>query len=278
LTLATERGLIVECGKQLFVIATSSIERVLLLNKQDIVEVEISQAILLDKHPVSLCALSDVLELGTTATIAQNKLPIVVIRAGQNTAALLVDSIIGEREIVIKPLQAPLTHIPCVAGATLSGSGEIIVVLNLTDVMDKAIHSRKNIITTGDTEIVQKNSKPTLLLVDDSATTRTFLKGILSSKGYQVEVAADGKEAWDLLQEKKFNLMITDVEMPNMNGFELTDRVKKSVTLRNMPVIIVTSLDNEVHKKRGTEVGADAYIVKSDFESSGLAQLVEQMI
>lgn len=278
LTLATERGLIVECGQQLFVIATSSIERVLLLNKQDIVEVEISQAILLDKHPVSLCALADVLELGTTSTIAQNELPIVVIRAGQNTAALLVDRIIGEREIVIKPLQAPLTHIPCVAGATLSGSGEIIVVLNLTDVMDKAIHSRKNIITTDDAEMVQANMKPTLLLADDSVTTRTFLKGILVNKGYQVEVASDGKEAWDLLQKKKFNLLITDVEMPNMNGFELTDRVKKSVTLRNMPVIIVTSLDNEAHKKRGTEVGADAYIVKSDFESSGLAQLVEQML
>lgn len=278
LTLATDRGLIVECGGQLFVIATSSIERVLLLNKQDIVEVEMSQAILLDKHPVSLCALSDILELGTKSTIAQNKLPIVVIKAGQNTAAFLVDSIIGEREIVIKPLQAPLTNVSCVAGATLSGSGEIIVVLNLTDVMDKAIHSRKNIIAIEDAEITQVNTKPTLLLVDDSATTRSFIQGLLTNRGYQVEVAVDGQEAWDLLQKRKFNLLITDVEMPNMNGFELTDRVKKSATLHSMPVIIITSLENEAHKKRGTEVGADAYIVKKEFESGGLAQIVGQMV
>ncbi len=143
LTLATERGLIVECGGQLFALVTSFIERVVLLNKKDIVMVEKSHAILLEKHPVPLCSLSDILELDPQPHIIQNQLPLVVIKKDNNMVALLVNNIIGEREIVIKSLQAPLANITCVTGATLSGNGDIIIVLNLSDVMDKAVLSRK---------------------------------------------------------------------------------------------------------------------------------------
>lgn len=278
LTLATERGLIVSSSGQLFVITTSSVGRVLLLNKHDIIEVEKSQAILLDNHPVSLCSLADILNFEAKKNAKADKLPVVVIRKGQKLAAVLVDEIIGEREIVIKPLQAPLINVPCVAGATLSGSGEIIIVLNITDLIDKALHSRKNIVINNNKTEQVTNNKPYLLVVDDSPTTRAFSKNVLTNRGYRVAVASDGKEAWERLKNEKFSLVVTDVEMPNMNGFELTERIKKSDSLGKLPVIIVTSLGSEEHRKHGESVGADAYIVKSQFESGELERLVTQLL
>jgi CheY-like chemotaxis protein len=114
--------------------------------------------------------------------------------------------------------------------------------------------------------------------VDDSITTRTLEKSILENKNYQVTVAVNGKEAWDLLQSQRFSLLITDVIMPIMDGFALTELVKQSSELRNMPVIIVTSLGSETEKKRGIDAGANAYIIKSEFESDKLLQIVEQLV
>ncbi|GAG97642.1 unnamed protein product, partial [marine sediment metagenome] len=208
LTLATERGLIVSCSGQSFVITTSSVERVLLLSKNDIIEVEKSQAILLDKHPVSLSALCDILNISGTSSADYDKLPIVVIRKDQRLAAVLVDEIIGEREIVIKPLQAPLINVPCVAGATLSGSGEIIIVLNIADLIDQALHTRKKIVLIKKTAH-EEDLRKRILVADDSLTTRTFVKNLLTNKGYRVSVAEDGVEAWDRLQKEKFALLIT---------------------------------------------------------------------
>src|SRR6185437_4554600 len=121
-------------------------------------------------------------------------------------------------------------------------------------------------------------TRPHILVVDDSITTRTLEKTVLENKNYHVTIAVNGKEAWDLLQNQVFSLMITDVAMPIMDGFTLTERVKKSNELRNMPVIIVTSLGSEAEKKRGIEVKADAYIVKNELESDKLLKIVEQLV
>lgn len=136
LTLATERGLIVECSGQLFVLLTSSVKHVLLLGPRDIVEVEGSRAVLVDNQPVLLSSLSEILEL--EGSPQRTILPTVIVKKNGNSLGLLVDEIVGEREIVLKPLQAPLTNINCVIGATLSGSNQIIFVLNSADIIKKA--------------------------------------------------------------------------------------------------------------------------------------------
>lgn len=278
LTLASERGLMVRCSGQLFVIPTNSVERVLMITTKDIVEVEASQAILLDNHPVYLLMMADILQLDKFEPINPNQLSIIVLKKAGLTIALALDEIIGEREIVIKPLHAPLQKVQYVAGCTLSGSGEVIVVLNVDDIVNVAFHtvtsSRIMLPSEEEKDIV----KPHILVVDDSITTRTLEKNILESRDYQVTIAVDGKEAWEILQKQSFSLLITDVNMPHMDGFDLTKLVRKNERLKNLPVIIVTSLGSDEEKVRGLEAGANYYIVKSEFESGALLSIVEQLV
>jgi len=120
--------------------------------------------------------------------------------------------------------------------------------------------------------------KPRILVADDSITTRTLEQSILESAGYRVHVVADGEQAWQALHNGSFDLLITDVEMPELDGFELTRRVRGDAKLSNLPVVIVTSLGSEEHRRRGLEVRADAYVVKSSFETRELLEVVQQLL
>lgn len=278
LTLASERGLIVRCGGQLFVIPTITIEKILLVDTTEMFDVGASQAILLNQHPIPLRALADILSLEKIEPLLHSQLHLVVIRKGTQSLALMVEAIIGEREIVVKPLPTPLNKITGIAGGTLSGTGEVMIVLNPSDIITMALRNSQISRVVLNDEEIKAPSKLHVLVVDDSITTRTLEKSILENKGYQVTIAVDGQEAWNILQKQSFNLLITDVIMPSVDGFTLTERVKKSEKLQNMPVIIVTSQDSDHEKKRGIEVGADAYIVKSEFESGVLLEIVEQLV
>lgn len=279
LTLSSDIGLTIKSGGQLFVIPVSAIERVMMLHTNEIHEVEASQVILLEKKPIPLYTLSDILDLERYELALRDWLPIVIIKKGWDKVAFLVEEIIGERDIVIKPLQPPLMNISCVAGGTLSGTGEIIIVLNAGDLIQGALRTgRVNRVTLQTETLIKEPSRHHILLAEDSITTRTLEKNILENSNYKVTAAVDGKEAWELLQKQDFSLVITDIEMPNMNGFELTERIKQSEKYQDIPVIIVTSLDSESQKSRGIEVGANAYIVKHDFESTELLEIVRQLV
>ena len=119
---------------------------------------------------------------------------------------------------------------------------------------------------------------PHILVVDDSITTRTLEKSILENMGYTVTVAVNGKKGWDALQEQTFDLVVADVEMPLMNGFELTEKIKQSEKFGHIPVIIVTSLAKDSDRRRGIDAGANAYIVKGQFETKALLDVIEQLI
>jgi two-component system chemotaxis sensor kinase CheA len=279
LTLASERGLMVRCADQMFVIPTSNVEQVLALNKENILDIEGGQAFTINNHFIYLRSLGDILNIvNDAAALTPKRFPTVVLKRSGFLVALVVDEIIGEREIIVKPLQAPLSDISCIAGGTLSGSGQVILVLDPGNLIDLALHvtTFKKVFTQLEYEI--KEERPHILVVDDSITTRTLEKSILESKNYLVTVAVDGKEAWELLQKQPFSLLITDVSMPNMDGFTLTELVKKCDKLKNLPVVIVTSLDSDAEKKRGLDAGADKYVVKSEFESGKLLEVVVQLL
>lgn len=277
LTLSSDIGLIIQSAGQLFGIPISAVDRVMMLDINDIHEVETSQVLLIDHKPVSLHTLADTLNLEKPELPLKNILPIVLLKKGRDQVALLVDEIIGERDIVIKSLNPPLNYVPCVAGGTLLGTGEVIIVLNPGDIINYALYSGRN--SRIDLQANNNSTKiPHILLVDDSITTRTLEKNILENNNYQVTATVDGKEAWALLQKQDFSLVITDIEMPHINGFELTERIKQHGALSSIPVIIVTSLSTDDQKKRGIEVGADAYIVKHDFDSTELLNVVRQLV
>lgn len=279
LSLASKRGFIVSSGAQLFVIPTSAVQRVSIVSSDEIFDLEGRQALMLDDHPQQLYSLIDLLMLEQKEFPKHNQFT-VFIRNESHTIAILVDEILGEREIVMKPLQAPLSNVDCIAGGTLFGNNQVIIVLDPKELLNRALnigHARRislqEVITPESISTV-----PHILVVDDSITTRALEKNILESKNYKVTTAVNGKEAWDLLQKQAFSLVITDVVMPIMDGFTLTENVKKSDKLQKLPVIIVTSLGSETEKKRGIEAGADAYIIKNEFESGILLEIVEQLV
>lgn len=278
LTLASERGLLIKCGGFSWVIPTSLVERVLSLHPADINEVESTQTIIFDHHTIPLKLLTDVLGLESPPSTTADMLQIIVIKKDTQIIAFLVDEIMGEREIVIKPLQEPLINIPCVVGGTLAANGEAIIVLNTSDLLQHAMQSQKSLEMALSNETTTTKTRIHILVVDDSITTRTLEKNILENKGFQVTTAVNGKEAWDLLQSQTFDLLITDVMMPIIDGFELTEKVKQNPELRDLPVIIVTSLGSESEKARGIKVGANAYIVKNEFESEKLLDIVGQLL
>jgi two-component system chemotaxis sensor kinase CheA len=278
LTLSSERGLLVKCGSIISAIPTHTVTRILTLSDKELMTVGGMPAINLDNKAVKLCTLSNLLDMTQGDIAVTDVVKVVIIENAGYKLAIHVDDILGERELVIKPLHKPMNNIPCVSGATLSESGNVIVVLNSRELIEKALAATStiNIVTSTETKI--EKVAPHILVVDDSITTRTLEKNILESKNYQVTVAVNGQQAWELMQKNKFSIVITDVNMPVMDGIELTDRIKKSDKHKDVPVIIVTSLGTEADKKRGIDVGANAYVVKSDFESGALLDIIAQMV
>ena len=276
LTLTMERGLHVRAGGESLLIPSISVDRIAEIGRDEVLEVAASHALLMEGKPVALRDLGSVLGLPSRQLKRDERLPIVAVARGWSRVAFVVDEVVGEREIVIKRLPPPLQAVPNISGATLTGNGEIMMVLNVDELIDNA--HRQPGQALADAEAPQLEQRPHILVVDDSITTRTLEKNMLETQGYRVSVGTDGQSGWELLQKDEYALVITDVEMPRMNGFELTEKIRASGRFPQLPIIIVTSLAKESDKRRGVEAGADAYLVKSDFESRALLDIVRQLL
>ena len=272
LTLATDNGLIVEVGGQVFAIPIGSVDCVKQVETTDIVSIEADRAIVWNNRPISLRALAEV--IGLEQTHAPSGLfQVAIVSVGWRAVAFMVDRIVGEQEIVVKPLTTPLRSVRNIVGAAPDGGGGIMIVLDPRDLIDSALAA---VATTNLSRSPEETPPPHILVVDDSVTTRSIEKSILGHNGYRVSVAVDGREGWDFLQTQTVDLVISDIEMPVMDGLEFTRRIKESERLRHVPVIIVSSLASEADRQRGADVGADAYLVKSQFETASLLDLVSQ--
>jgi len=283
LTLATTQELLVRVADQTYGIPISAVERIQRISPQDISTVAGEEAIVVDDDPVALVHLSRVLELPhhDEESKPEQRMPVVILSAGKRRVAFLVDAMVGQQESVVKSLGKQLARVRNVAGATILGTGQVIMTLNPSDLMKSArlAEGRVSVKPARASQAkVKEIHRPTVLVVDDSLTTRTLEKNILETSGYEVKVANDGTEALNILQSDSCDLVVTDVLMPRMNGFELTAAVRGDPKLKGIPVILVTSLESRADKERGIEVGADAYVVKSSFDQTNLLQTIEQLI
>lgn len=279
LTLTTIRALLLQAGGQVFALPTTSVRRLVRVSPSDIASVEQRDVLLSNGAPIPVRSLVETLGIpGAERRLGRSggKVCVVVIFAGERQIALAVDDLLTEQEVVVKNLGARLRRVKHFAGATILPTGRLALILTPADLVESAIGlaPRRSLAEPEDTRSVTKR----LLVVDDSVTTRALEKSILEAEGYEVLVAVDGADAWRCLQEKGADLVVSDVEMPKMDGFALCEAIRGSKRFRDLPVILVTALESDQDKARGLEAGADAYLPKSTFDQRRLIETISRLI
>jgi two-component system chemotaxis sensor kinase CheA len=275
LTLATFRGVLVEAEQRVFVVPTAQVERVTRFKTGDVQTVEGRETLSLDGRAVALARLADVLGLPATHRAQSESKPAIILGAGEQRLAFAVDSVLDEREVLVKPLKKPLVRVRNIAGATVLGSGAVVPILNVADLLKSA----RNAGTPARTIAVApaSTSAKRILVAEDSITSRMLIKGMLESAGYRVKTVVDGVEAFAALRAEPFDCVVSDVEMPRMDGFDLTARIRADRALGELPVVLVTALDSREDKERGVDVGANAYLVKSSLDQANLLETLRRL-
>jgi two-component system chemotaxis sensor kinase CheA len=277
-SMATFRGVLVSVANQSFMIPTAGVVRTGRVKLDEIKTVENRLTITSGERAVSLVRLRDILDIrGPDGRGKSEVLPIVLVRASDRQVAFLVDEVKGEQEVVVKGLGGQLVRVRNISGACISGSGVVIPILNVADLVESAGKAgMSKPIVAAQNKGLQRPGR--LLLAEDSITARTLLKSILEAVGYEVTVSVDGMDALTKLKTELFDLVVSDVDMPRMNGFELTTHIRSDKKLGELPVVLVTSLGSQKDREYGIEVGANAYIVKSDFDQNNLIEIIQRLL
>jgi len=253
LSLATFRGVLLKCRNRTFVIPTVHVEQVLRADASMVVMLANRESIPINGRIVSLGSLGDILGLAALhdEDASPDHFAVVVLLVAGNRMALRIDGVLGEQEVLTKNLGRQLVRVRNVSGATVLVTGELVPILNPSDLMKSV--SRGDGSASGTMDLtLRETSARRILVVDDSVTSRTMLKSILESAGYEVRTAVDGSDAFGLLRTAEFDLLVTDVEMPRMNGFDLCEKVRGSKRMANLPVVLVTSLDSGEDRERAS--------------------------
>ncbi len=280
LTLSTYRGVLVRVAEQTFIVPAAGVERVSRIDRAMLKTVENRETVELDGEAVSFVRLADILQIrkdgknGNEAGMIQ----LFVVGSGASRIAFGVDGILGESETLVKSLGPQLSRVRNIAGATVLGTGGVALILHPGDLVKSAVKgafSPTGVVPVRETEETERKS---VLITEDSITARALLKNILESAGYRTWTAVDGIDAMTLLRTEHIDLVVSDVDMPRMNGFDLTARIRASGEFADLPVVLVTSLDSREDRERGIEAGANAYVVKSSFDQSNLLEVVKRLI
>ncbi len=283
LTLATFRGIIVRLGEHLYAVPTIHVERAVRVNREEIKTVENKETIMIDGKILTVVNLGNALGISNGNNNASNKkndsgefIQLLILVHAEKRIAFIVDEILEECQILVKELGKQLSRVRNISGATVLGSGLVVPVINVSDLMKSAgkVSSAKVVISEKKTpEKIYK-----LLVAEDSITSRTLIKNILESAGYLVETSVDGVDAFTKALVGEFDLIVSDVDMPRMNGFELTAKIRKDKKLDELPVVLVTALESREDREHGIDVGANAYIVKSSFDQSNLLDVIKKLL
>jgi len=281
--IALDRLILCECQNQTYAIPFSGIDRVLRIQESELRAVEGRLSVFINDVPLPIVSLSSLLNLGPGVLKPDNgKVPIVILNSGLASlgkkAAIAVDRFLGEGEFLVKNLGAIHDENLSLLGAVLLENGIAAPVLNPTHLLGglgnyqsiSTLETPAETITAREIEVGIRR----ILVVDDSITTRTLEKGILEANGYEVELAVNGEEGLKKLYSQQFDLVISDIEMPVMDGFTFLSEIKKNPRFIDMPVIVVTSKDSLQEQQRGRQLGADHYIVKQKFDQTVLLNAI----
>ncbi|WP_341735769.1 hybrid sensor histidine kinase/response regulator [Microcoleus sp. CAWBG640] len=302
-SLATANVLIVVVEDIAYGLPLEFVETAQLVSFSDIFAMEGRETVLLKGQPLSVSHLRDLLELNNQ-TWMQNragkeenwneiyphtpkefmgsnsgKIPCIILKIGEERLGLFVDALIDEQDVVIKPQSKLLKRVRNVSGATILGNGEVCMVLNPQDLIKsvrKQVLSRTIAGLRSPMETASR--KQVILLAEDSIATRTQEKRILESAGYEVVTAVDGLDAFNKLKTRNFDAVISDVQMPNLDGLGLTVKIRQQQKYSDLPIILVTSLASDEDRKRGADAGANAYIPKGTFNQDVLVETLKRLV
>lgn len=276
MSLAIMRVLLISCRGMRFGIATHYVIEIIKAEAAEIIDVVGRKALRLREEFIPVTELDSALNIAKDRSKQSEKLLIMIAQVGSGKMGFIVDAILDEEDMVIKPLPDHLQRIRLVTGVTISGRNEIINILNMPAVMEAARNA--GVVRPAGLTEESAGQEINILVVDDSVNTREIEKSILEAYGYRVTIAGDGLEALEIAGQSKYDLVITDVEMPRLDGFSFTERLRADSSYKDVPIIIVTSREKEEDKRRGITVGANAYIVKGSFDQSNLVDTVQNLI
>lgn len=280
LTLAIMPVLLVTVSGTTFAIPTHYIREIVRMPRSDFMNVVDRAAIRLRNEFIPVAALAALLKMPSKddgALSVEERAPLIlIVSAGAENLGLIVDELIDEEDMVIKSLPAHMKDIKLVCGVTISGRNDIINILHVPAIVAAAKEAKG--LRMQAEQIKDGKGVVNILVVDDSINTREIERSILESYGYRVTLAEDGMDGLEKARGFGFDAVITDVEMPRLDGFSLTETLRKEESYKHTPIIIVTSREKEEDKRRGAQVGADAYIVKGSFDQSNLLETVQNLI
>lgn len=280
LTLSVIRALLVEIDGEPYALPLAGIARALRLPREHIASLEGRPHFRFDDRQVGLITAHEILGRGEPQS-AESDLAVVVVGQGSDTYALVVDRFLGEHELVVRPLDARLAKVKDVSAAALLEDGSPVLILDVDDL----VRSMEKLVSSGPIKTLEhrpvragQKQRKRILVVDDSLTVRELERKLLDHRGFEVEIAVDGMDGWNAVRTGSFDLVVTDIDMPRMDGIELVTLIKKDSGLRKTPVMIVSYKDREEDRRRGLDAGADYYLTKSSFHDETLIHAVEDLI
>jgi two-component system chemotaxis sensor kinase CheA len=287
-TLATAHVLLVTVSDHTYALPVEFVHTACLIDPQDIFTIEGRNTIEYDGHPISVAWLSDLLELphlraDKHSDNSNRRLSCIILQAGPDKLGIFVDALTDEQDVVLKPQSQLLKRVRNISGATILGTGEVCMVLNPQDLIQSVRHRASHSPLMTDSEVsasvaLSSQEQLSILLVEDSIATRTQEKRILESAGYEVVTAVDGVDGFNKLQSRPFDAVISDIQMPNLDGLGLTERIRNHREYNEIPVVLVTTLASDEDRRRGAEAGANAYITKGSFNQEVLLETLERLI
>lgn len=277
LTLSVMRGLVTQISGEAYVFPLARVESVLTLQAHEITSLQGHDFFYLNGKPVGVVASAHVLELPPSNT-ACDRYNVVVISNRDGCFGVTVDSFVGESSLVVRPLEPGLGKLRDIAAETLLEDGTPALILDVEDLtrsIDRLIGGNRL-----QQEASHASARPSkrILVVDDSFTVREVERKLLENRGFRVEVAVDGMDGWNAARGGGFDLVITDVDMPRMNGVELVAKIRRDPALKSMPVVIMSYKDREEDRLRGLDAGADYYLTKGNFHDHTLLEVVTSLI
>ncbi|MDH1571505.1 hybrid sensor histidine kinase/response regulator [Pseudomonas sp. GD03746] len=280
LTLSVVRSLVVEVGGEAYAFPLAHIERTLEVTAEQIVQIEGRQHFWHEGRHIGLVAASQLLNR-PTAQGDEGGLRVVVIREREQLYGVAVERLIGERVLVVMPLDARLGKVQDISAGALLDDGSVVLIVDVEDLL----RSVEKLLSTGRLERIERGlqagrgvSSKRILVVDDSLTVRELQRKLLSNRGFEVAVAVDGMDGWNALRSEDFDLLITDIDMPRMDGIELVTLVRRDQRLQSLPVMVVSYKDREEDRRRGLDAGADYYLAKASFHDDALLDAVVELI